>query len=73
MEHLQGTSPDNYSGPRREKQPLTTYATQPILFINFSYMYKRYHAILMGVVKKYLVSYYKLQWFDFYWVELIVV
>ena len=50
-------SPDDYSGPRKEKLPLTTHATHPILFINFSNVYKRYHAILMGVVKQYLVSY----------------
>ena len=30
---------------------------QPILFIYFSNMYKRYNAILMRVVKQYLVFY----------------
>ena len=28
-----------------------------ILFISFLNMYKKYHAILMGVIKQYLVSY----------------
>ena len=36
-------------GAPHEKLPLTTHYTHPILFINFSNMYKRYHA--MGVVK----------------------
>ena len=34
------------------------HAIHPILFINFSNMYKRYHAILMAVVKQYLLSYW---------------
>ena len=42
---------------RQGKLPLTTLATHPILFIYFCNMYKLYYAILMGVVKQYLVSY----------------
>ena len=53
-----------WSRNRKGKLPLIVHATHHILFINFSNMYKRYHAILMGVVEQYLVSYI-LQLFDF--------
>ena len=42
---------------RKGKLLYTTHATNPILFINFSNMYKRYHALLLEVVRQYLVSY----------------
>ena len=41
---------------RQGKLQYTTHATNPILFINFSTMFKWYHAILMEVVKQYLMS-----------------
>ena len=45
------------TGSRQEKLPLTPYATQPIVFLNFSNMYKRYHVRLIGVVQQYLLSF----------------
>ena len=50
-------SPDDCCISCKGKLPYTIHATQPILLINFSNMYKRYHAILMSVVKQYLMSY----------------
>ena len=52
-----GSFPWRLQSHRQGKLPYTTHDTHPILFINFSNMYKRYHAILMEIVKQYLVSY----------------
>ena len=52
-------SPYTIYSNRQGKLPYTTFATQTILFIIYWNMYtrKRFHAILMGVVKQYTVFY----------------